>query len=57
LAEVWAVRYALLISFMQASQAASKAKQLSPDSVLKFATRQTREKLSKRGKLFEDSSL
>ena len=34
LAEVWAVRYALLNLFHAASQAASEGRQLSPDSVL-----------------------
>ena len=36
LAEVWAVRYALLNLFHAASQAASEGRQLSPDSVLKI---------------------
>jgi hypothetical protein len=54
LAEVWAVRYALLNLFHAASQAASEGRQLSPDSVLKIRDQADARKLQQARKLFDD---
>ena len=55
LAEVWAVRYALLNLFHAASQAASEGRQLSPDSVLKIRDQADARKLQQARKLLADS--
>jgi len=54
LAEVWAVRYALLNLFHAASQAALEGKQLSPDSVLKIRDQADARKLHQARKLLEE---
>jgi len=54
LAEVWALRYALLNLFHAASQAASEGRQLSPDSVLKIRDQADARKLQQARKLVED---
>jgi mobilization protein NikA len=54
LAEVWAVRYALLNLFHAASQAASEGGQLSPDSVLKIRDQADARKLQQARKLLDD---
>ena len=54
LAEVWAVRYALLNLFHAASQAASEGRQLSPDSVLKIRDQADARKVQQARKLLED---
>jgi hypothetical protein len=54
LAEVWAVRYALLNLFHAASQAASEGKQLSPDSVLNIRDQADARKLQQARKLLEE---
>jgi hypothetical protein len=54
LAEVWAVRYALLNLFHAASQAASEGRQLSPDSVLKIRDQADSRKLHQARKLLDD---
>lgn len=54
LAEVWAVRYALLNLFHAASQAASEGRQLSPDSVLKIRDQADARKLQQARKLLDD---
>ncbi len=54
LAEVWAVRYALLNLFHAASQAASEGRQLSPDSVLTIRDQADARKLQQARKLLDD---
>ena len=54
LAEVWAVRYALLNLFHAASQAASEGRRLSPDSVLKIRDQADARKLHQARKLLEE---
>ncbi|MGC2477544.1 MAG: hypothetical protein WA485_24615 [Candidatus Sulfotelmatobacter sp.] len=54
LAEVWAMRYALLNLFHAASQAASEGTQLSPDSVLKIREQADARKLHQARKLLEE---
>jgi hypothetical protein len=54
LAEVWAVRYALLNLFHAASQAASEGRQLSPDSVLTIRDQADARKLQQARKLLAD---
>jgi hypothetical protein len=54
LAEVWAVRYALLNLFHAASQAALEGRQLSPDSVLKIRDQADARKLQQARKLLDD---
>jgi len=54
LAEVWAVRYALLNLFHAASQAASEGSQLSPDSVLTIRDQADARKIQQARKLLDD---
>jgi hypothetical protein len=54
LAEVWAVRYALLNLFHAASQAASEGRPLSPDSVLKIRDQADARKLQQAHKLLDE---
>jgi hypothetical protein len=54
LAEVWAVRYALLNLFHAASQAASENRQLSPDSVLAIRDQADARKIQQARKLLDD---
>ena len=54
LAELWAVRYALLNLFHAASLAASEGRQLSPDSVLKIRDQADARKLQQARKLLDD---
>ena len=54
LAEVWAVRYALLNLFHAAAQAASEGRQLLPDSILKIRDQADSRKLQQARKLLED---
>jgi hypothetical protein len=54
LAEVWAMRYALLNLFHAASQAASEGRQLSPDSVLTIRDQADARKLHQARKLLEE---
>jgi hypothetical protein len=54
LAEVWALRYALLNLFHTAAQAASEGKQLLPDSILKIRDQADARKLQQARKLLED---
>jgi len=54
LAEVWAVRYALLNFFHAAAQAASEGRQLSPDSILKIRDQADTRKLQQARKLLEE---
>jgi hypothetical protein len=54
LAEVWAVRYALLNLFHAASQAASEGRQLSPDSVLTIRDQADARKIQQARKLLDD---
>ncbi len=54
LAEVWAVRYALLNLFHAAAEAAAEGRQLSPDSVLKIRDQGDARKLHQARKLFEE---
>jgi hypothetical protein len=54
LAEVWAMRYALLNLFHAASQAASEGRQLSPDSVLNIRDQADARKLHQGRKLLEE---
>jgi len=54
LAEVWAMRYALLNLFHAASQAASEGRQLLPDSVLKIRDQADARKLQQARKLLDD---
>src|SRR5713101_2894729 len=56
LAEVWAVRYALLNLFHAAAQAASEGRQLLPDSILKIRDQADARKLQQARKLLEDFS-
>ncbi len=54
LAELWAVRYALLNLFHAAAQAASEGRQLLPDSNLKIRDQADTRKLQQARKLLED---
>ena len=54
LAEVWAVRYALLNLFHAAAGAAAEGRQLSPDSVLKIRDQADARKLQQARKLLEE---
>jgi hypothetical protein len=54
LAELWAVRYALLNLFHAAAQAALENRQLSPDSVLKIREQADTRKLHQARKLLDD---
>lgn len=54
LAEVWAVRYALLNLFHAAAQAAAEGKQLLPESVLKIRDQADARKLQQTRKLLGD---
>ena len=54
LAEVWAVRYALLNLFHAAAEAAAEGRQLSPDSVLKIRDQSDALKLHQGRKLLEE---
>jgi hypothetical protein len=54
LAEVWAVRYALLNLFHAAAQAASEGRQLLPDSILKIRDQADARKLQQARKLLAD---
>jgi hypothetical protein len=54
LAEVWALRYALLNLFHAAFQSASEGRQLSPDSVLKIRDQADARKLQQARKLLDD---
>jgi hypothetical protein len=54
LAELWAVRYALLNLFHAAAEAASEGRQLLPDSVLKIRDQADAQKLHQAHKLLEE---
>ncbi len=54
LAELWALRYALLNLFHAAAQAASEGKQLLPDSILKIRDQADARKLQQARKLLEE---
>lgn len=54
LAEVWALRYALLNLFHAGAQAASEGRQMLPDSVLKIRDQADARKLQQARKLFEE---
>ncbi|MFZ0278097.1 MAG: hypothetical protein WAL60_14395, partial [Candidatus Sulfotelmatobacter sp.] len=54
LAEVWAVRYALLNLFHAAAEAAAEGRQLSPDSVLKIRDQADARKLQQARKLLDE---
>ena len=54
LAELWAVRYALLNLFHAAAQAASEGRQLLPDSILRIRDQADTRKLQQARKLLED---
>jgi uncharacterized protein (DUF1778 family) len=54
LAEVWAVRYALLNLFHAAAEAAAEGRQLTPDSVLKIRDQADGRKLQQAHKLLDD---
>jgi hypothetical protein len=54
LAELWAVRYALLNLFHAAAEAASEGRQLGPDSVLKIRDQADARKLQQAHKLLEE---
>jgi len=54
LAEVWAVRYALLNLFHAAAQSASEGRQMLPDSILKIRDQADARKLQQARKLLED---
>jgi mobilization protein NikA len=54
LAEVWAVRYALLNLFHAAAEAAAESRQLLADSVLKIRDQADARKLQQARKLFDD---
>ena len=54
LAEVWALRYALLNLFHAAAQAASEGRQLLPDSVLKIRDQADARKLQQARNLLEE---
>ncbi len=56
LAEVWALRYALLNLFHAAAQAVSEGRQLVPDSILKIRDQADARKLQQARKLLEDFS-
>ncbi|MGB9205327.1 MAG: hypothetical protein WCB94_15320, partial [Terriglobales bacterium] len=56
LAELWAVRYALLNLFHAAAEAASEGRQLGPDSVLKIRDQADARKLQQARKLLEEFS-
>ncbi|MGA9040440.1 MAG: hypothetical protein WB421_07890 [Terriglobales bacterium] len=54
LAELWAVRYALLNLFHAAAEAAAEGRQLLPDSVLKIRDQADARKLQQARKLLDD---
>jgi hypothetical protein len=54
LAELWAVRYALLNLFHAAAEAAAEGRQLSPDSVLNIRDQADARKLQQARKLLND---
>jgi hypothetical protein len=54
LAELWAVRYALLNLFHAASQAASEGRQMLPDSILKIRDEADARKLQQARKSLDD---
>ncbi len=54
LAEVWALRYALLNLFHAGAQAASEGRQMLPDSILKIRDQADARKLQQARKLLED---
>jgi hypothetical protein len=54
LAEVWAMRYALLNLFHAAAEAAAEGRQLSPDSVLNIRDQADARKLQQARKLLDD---
>ena len=54
LAELWALRYAVLNLFHAGAQAASEGKQLLPDSILKIRDQADARKLQQAHKLIED---
>jgi hypothetical protein len=54
LAEVWAMRYALLNLFHAAAEAAAEGRQLLPDSVLKIRDQADARKLQQARKLLEE---
>ena len=54
LAEVWALRYALLNLFHSGAQAASEGRQMLPDSVLKIRDEADARKLQQARKLLDD---
>jgi hypothetical protein len=54
LAEVWAVRYALLSLFHAGAQATAEGKPLLPESVLKIRDKTDREKLERAQKMLAD---
>jgi hypothetical protein len=54
LAELWAVRYALLNLFHAAAEAAAENRQLSPDSVLKIRDQADARKIQQARKLLDD---
>ena len=54
LAEVWAVRYALLNLFHAGAQAASEGRQMLPDSILKIRDEADARKLQQARKLLDD---
>ena len=54
LAELWAVRYALLNLFHSAAEAAAENRQLSPDSVLKIRDQADARKIQQARKLLDD---
>src|ERR1700690_4030823 len=54
LAEVWAVRYALLNLFHAAAEAAAEGRQLSPDSVLTIRDQADARKLQQARKVLDD---
>ena len=54
LAEVWALRYALLNLFHSGAQAASEGRQMLPDSILKIRDEADARKLQQARKLLDD---
>ena len=54
LAEIWAVRYALLNLFHAGAQAASEGRQMLPDSILKIRDEADARKLQQARKLLDD---
>ena len=54
LAEVWALRYALLNLFHAAAQAASEGRPMLPDSILKIRDEADTRKLQQARKLLDD---